>query len=177
MSQDVIKMLQPYFHFHFYQKLVERQSISRVSAASRSQPPFPLPCEKSPMWYGRKADSCVKQHTLTPVQSHYKSDYSPKINSSVYCRSPALTCIHPVSVVQIILIDIPFTAFPIFTLLSHLSIFNKLQHWEQQSIAHCFALFGRCSTPKKIEPYFFTYVAVIKWIWIYFNIGFSFKII
>lgn len=74
----------------FTKRLRGRPFAGWVTAVSQSQLPFLIHCEKSPAWCGRMDDSCVKQHTLTPVQSHYKSDYSQNINSSAHCNGPAL---------------------------------------------------------------------------------------
>lgn len=89
-----------------------------------------LSSEKWPTWYGRKADSCVKRHMLTPVQSHHQADYSPKINSSARCKS----ALHPPCICSraTVLTDVSYLAFLTFTLLSPSSIFNKVPHLEPQ---------------------------------------------
>lgn len=49
----------------------------------------------------------------------------------------------------IVLIDIPYTAFPIFFLLSQPSNFNKLQHSSNSSAA----LINRCNPLKTMKSY------------------------
>lgn len=89
-----------------------------------------LSSEKWPTWYGRKADSCVKRHTLTPVQSHYQSDYSPKINSSARCKST----LHPPCICNraTVLTDVSLPCISNFHSLVASSIFNKVPHLEPQ---------------------------------------------